>query len=70
MIPISLRGYSSNGSMLKMQNYLTVIPVTFYADSENILKECVSAYNSIKSSTKPLACALLLRWLVPILSFG
>ena len=69
LIPISLRGYSNDGSMLKMQNYLTVIPVTFDADSENILKECVSTYNSLKSSTKPLAYALLVRWLVPILPF-
>lgn len=69
LIPISLRGYSNDGSMLKIQNYLTVIPVTFNADSENILKDCVNTYNSLKSSAKPLSYALLVRWLVPILPF-
>lgn len=69
LIPISMRGYSNDGSMLKIQNYLTVIPVTFNTNSENLLEECKTTYNSLKNSTKPLAYALLIRWLVPIVPF-
>jgi diacylglycerol O-acyltransferase / wax synthase len=60
-IPISLRGQPKDGSFLKLENDLTILPIVFPKVNKSLIDNCAKLYKRLKTSIQPFVVCLAMR---------